>query len=142
LWKEKKRQYYSSKLYKTLRHNNKGWVCYCCGADNKRLDLHHRTYKRLGEENIAVDLVPVCRECHEKIHDYFKNNPVSLWLATKRVRKIIKYVNQPKPKKLKKTKQASKKISKEKRLKKLNDPKRLARLEKFKILVEAPENKF
>ena len=89
LWKEKRKQYYSSKLYKTLRQNNKGWVCYCCGVDNKPLDLHHRTYKRLGEENIAVDLVPVCRECHNKIHIFHKSNPVSLWTATKKMRNVV-----------------------------------------------------
>ena len=92
MWIEKKKQYYSSKMYKTLRRGNKTWCCYCCLTTDKRLDLHHRTYKRLGEENIAVDLVPVCRECHDKIHDYFKNNPVSLWTATKKFKKKKKKI--------------------------------------------------
>lgn len=87
-WKLIKEKYYSSKLYKTLKKNNDGWICYCCTARNKPLDLHHRTYKRLGEENIAVDLVPVCRECHNEIHTAFRLEDISLWKATKKIKKI------------------------------------------------------
>jgi hypothetical protein len=89
-WAEKKRQYYASKMYKTLKSRNNGWICYCCFANDKPLDLHHRTYKRLGEENIAVDLVPVCRDCHEKIHKLHKSTKISLWSATKKIRKPAK----------------------------------------------------
>jgi hypothetical protein len=131
LWKEKKKQYYSSKLYKTLRQNNKGWVCYCCGVDNRPLDLHHRTYKRLGEENIAVDLVPVCRECHDKIHHYHKNNAVSLWTATKKIRVGPK---KNKVVKKKKTKEQVLAIQQKKTKKRLE--------RKLKKLQPAPENKF
>ena len=88
-WAEKRKQFYSSKLYKTLRQKNKGWCCYCCGIDDRPLDLHHRTYKRLGAENISVDLVPVCRECHDAIHVLHKNSSLSLWSATKKIRQKI-----------------------------------------------------
>ena len=29
--------------------------------------LHHRTYSRLGRENL-LDLLPLCRDCHELTH--------------------------------------------------------------------------
>ena len=48
------------------RTSGRRWRCAACGSES-RLDLHHRTYARLGREHLA-DVVPVCRECHENIH--------------------------------------------------------------------------
>lgn len=36
-----------------------------CGADE--VQLHHKTYERLGCENLT-DLVPLCATCHKMIH--------------------------------------------------------------------------
>lgn len=86
-WKETRKRFYDSNLYKNLKKGNKGWICYCCKSDSKPLDLHHRTYKRLGEENISVDLVPVCRDCHNDIHTLFKSvDKITLWEATKKIK--------------------------------------------------------
>ena len=38
----------------------------CFGRDN--LHVHHRTYKRLGCENLN-DLIVLCERCHELFHD-------------------------------------------------------------------------
>lgn len=84
-WQQVRRKFYSSKMYKCLCETGK-WSCYCCGVSDKPLDLHHRTYKRLGKENISIDLVPVCRDCHNKIHILEKGG-MGLWGATKTVRK-------------------------------------------------------
>jgi len=43
--------------------------CKICGATEK-IECHHKTYINLGEEKIK-DLVTVCRECHQHIHDEF-----------------------------------------------------------------------
>lgn len=40
-------------------------ACVVCGAS--RVDLHHRTYERLGAE-LLTDLVPLCREHHGEAH--------------------------------------------------------------------------
>lgn len=40
-------------------------ACVVCGA--KRVDLHHRTYDRIGAERLT-DLVPLCREHHGEAH--------------------------------------------------------------------------
>ena len=88
-WQQKRKAFYSSNLYKRWRKEGK-WVCYGCGADDKKLDLHHRTYKRLGNEHIAIDLVPVCRECHKKIHTLVKESNLGLWTATKEIGKTFK----------------------------------------------------
>lgn len=41
--------------------------CQVCNAD-KHLDVHHRTYERLGNEKPG-DLTVLCRSCHEIFHD-------------------------------------------------------------------------
>jgi hypothetical protein len=40
--------------------------CQVCYSD-KNLDVHHRTYERLGEERLP-DLTVLCRDCHETFH--------------------------------------------------------------------------
>ena len=90
-WQQKRKEYYSSNLYKNLKGSGK-WNCYCCECNNKPLDLHHRTYKRLGNENISIDLIPVCRNCHDKIHKLEKGG-IQLWEATKKIRRKMKPKN-------------------------------------------------
>ena len=99
-WQRKRKEFYSSKMYKQLRGSGK-WSCYCCARSDISLDLHHRTYKRLGNENIAIDLIPVCRECHTKIHEYEKSG-VQLWSATKKVRNQFVRKEKKKARKIKK----------------------------------------
>jgi hypothetical protein len=46
---------------------------YCCALDvthTEDLEVHHRTYERLGRE-LAIDLVVLCRPCHRLHHDVF-----------------------------------------------------------------------
>jgi len=70
-WEAKKKKYRESKLPQT---------CLVCGS--KKIDLHHRTYKRLGNEWLN-DLVPLCREHHEGVHRFQKKHGLNLWGATK-----------------------------------------------------------
>ncbi len=44
-----------------------GYRCQVCNAGGTRLDVHHRTYERLGEE-LFKDLVVLCNKCHELFH--------------------------------------------------------------------------
>ena len=46
-----------------LRAGNK---CELCGTRG-RLDCHHRTYERYGEEQLG-DLIALCRSCHQRFH--------------------------------------------------------------------------
>lgn len=52
----------------TLRRD--GFTCQGCLADNIPLEVHHTTYDRYGDEKLS-DLVSVCRECHQSIHDTY-----------------------------------------------------------------------
>lgn len=44
-----------------------GYRCQLCNARNKRLDVHHRTYARRGEEYYK-DLIVLCGTCHKIFH--------------------------------------------------------------------------
>ena len=54
------------------RSSGKLQTCLVCRAPN--VDLHHRTYRRLGKERLG-DLVALCREHHEQVHEA----ELSLW---------------------------------------------------------------
>jgi 5-methylcytosine-specific restriction endonuclease McrA len=44
-----------------------GYRCQLCGCQDVRLDVHHNTYDRYGDESIH-DLVVLCGECHKQFH--------------------------------------------------------------------------
>lgn len=44
-----------------------GYRCQVCNREGP-LDVHHRTYERLGAE-APQDLVVLCRDCHQLFHD-------------------------------------------------------------------------
>lgn len=43
-------------------------TCQHCGACYVPLQIHHITYKRLGEERLE-DLISLCETCHKKEHE-------------------------------------------------------------------------
>jgi hypothetical protein len=77
-WKNVKVRYFSSKRPK---------VCDICGSD-KEINLHHKTYTRLGHEYLT-DLIVLCRDCHEAVHSFLKSKdrPKNITLI-RAVRKI------------------------------------------------------
>src|SRR5262245_22422030 len=83
-WREKKRAYRASKLPQT---------CYVCGASP--VDLHHRSYKRFGNERLT-DLLPLCRPHHDEAHALLRAklaagaNPSkwNLWSVAKRLKRV------------------------------------------------------
>ena len=65
------------------QHLKENPYCIACGRD-KKLEVHHKTYKRLFEERLS-DLFAVCRTCHELIHQIHKTRKSiknNLWSAT------------------------------------------------------------
>jgi hypothetical protein len=44
-----------------------GYACQLCNASDTQLDVHHRTYERLGQED-EMDLTVLCRRCHSRFH--------------------------------------------------------------------------
>ena len=80
-WKEIKERYRNSKFKKN---------CYICHSPNN-LDLHHKTYERLGNEFLR-DLIYLCRRCHELTHDFFnesQNKKKGLFSASRKLKSSL-----------------------------------------------------
>lgn len=58
-WINRKKKFFESHLK----------ICYCCGNTSK--DLHHNNYSRMGRE-LDKDLIPLCHDCHTKVHEIQK----------------------------------------------------------------------
>lgn len=70
--------------------------CYICGKTNVSLELHHKTYERIGKERLT-DLVQLCHLCHEQIHIVLKQcytNRFTLWNVAFKCRKLFKKCGQ------------------------------------------------
>lgn len=63
---------------------------YCLGCNSKRFHLHHRSYIRLGQERIG-DLIPLCEDCHKKVHEYQKDHRIELKDTHIILRKLFKW---------------------------------------------------
>lgn len=77
-WRDVKRRYKASKLPQR---------CFICNS-YKNINIHHKTYKRVGREYLR-DLLPLCSECHKLVHAQLKVNNRSrtyLWNMAKRVK--------------------------------------------------------
>lgn len=78
-WKQLRLRFWASKLH--------GGRCYVCGANGVRLEIHHRSYRRIGCEKLN-DLCLLCRDCHQETHDLDRTRGKGcLWGAAKRLRK-------------------------------------------------------
>lgn len=42
--------------------------CRFCGATNRGVDLHHVRYRRGTVDDVAANLVALCRSCHGFVH--------------------------------------------------------------------------
>lgn len=87
-WKELKARFWSSKLI--FKVNGKA-VCSCCRTKELNLQLHHRTYARLGREYLT-DLTLLCDECHHLTHQFNKLEEKSLFNSHRRLRSRLKKV--------------------------------------------------
>lgn len=63
-------QYLKSNHWKALRRKVLYEACFKCQLCNgtDRLNVHHRTYDRRGNEALS-DLTVLCESCHAKFHD-------------------------------------------------------------------------
>jgi hypothetical protein len=100
--------YLHSEHWQTTVRRFKGTSCWCCGSGTF-LDLHHRTYARLGEEK-AGDLVTLCRRCHELVHKEVRDGRSYLGNAHVDVRGYLGVVQEQVPSARKPKKQRKKKV--------------------------------
>lgn len=77
------------KMVKYNYYNDENTIKYCngCGAKTN-LQLHHLSYDNIGHETLS-DLMLVCGNCHNKIHNNFnsaiKNNPYNKFISLREV---------------------------------------------------------
>lgn len=72
-------EYLRSPLWRLKRQEAIEWAqnkCTVCGSQ-RRLQVHHLTYERLGKEHL-FDLQVVCKECHKEA-DKARPSLVSMW---------------------------------------------------------------
>lgn len=72
-WKELYDVYLASMQWKEKRTERLAidcWRCTNCGDSDTHatLQVHHLTYKNVGDENVVDDLVTLCIDCHQKQH--------------------------------------------------------------------------
>jgi hypothetical protein len=72
---------------KTAYRNNLTLPQHCLVCKNTTFQLHHRSYVRIGHELIG-DIIPLCGECHQKVHKWLKDNNKPLSATHVAVRKI------------------------------------------------------
>lgn len=74
---EKYREYLQSEQWKRIaeqRMRIDGYVCQCCGCRGTQanpLEVHHLSYRHIGDEagRVYEDLVTLCRACHKGLHN-------------------------------------------------------------------------
>lgn len=73
--KRDKKLYMKSSSWKQKRERILYRDCYMCVSclSSDQLEIHHKTYKRLGNEKDS-DLVTLCRKCHQRQHDHYGYN--------------------------------------------------------------------
>lgn len=49
--------------------NRDKYTCQCCGKKHTRLEVHHIVYRGQGGTDDEDNLITLCKECHDKIHD-------------------------------------------------------------------------
>jgi hypothetical protein len=65
-WRERYNDHLASEEWRELKREvilERGEVCEHCGKTSRKLQLHHKTYVRLGNE-LLDDLELLCEECH------------------------------------------------------------------------------
>lgn len=73
---KKYKEYMNSDEWKAKRGErikiDKGCVmCHRPIEKIKSVQVHHITYKNLGNENVLTDLCTLCGSCHKKIHNFY-----------------------------------------------------------------------
>lgn len=93
------REYLLSPSWKRKKNQVKYWHGNRCHICNKRhVDIHHKTYKDIGNENQKFHLIPLCRFHHEQVHIFCRKEQLDYWHGTE---KYIKLHSKKKKKKRK-----------------------------------------
>lgn len=84
------RDYLASDHWRALRraYCEAGLPQCCLACGSPWFQLHHRTYTRLGREQLG-DLLPLCGDCHTKVHEYERTHRTTIQATHKILRKVF-----------------------------------------------------
>lgn len=71
-------EYLQSPYWQQRRHfamKQARYSCQICNSKDKKLNVHHRSYERLGQE-LQTDLIVLCEDCHLIFH---RNGKLAEW---------------------------------------------------------------
>ncbi len=77
------KRYLKSETWNKKKKQTKYWHGKRCSiCKHKKIDIHHKTYTRIGNEDVKTDLIPLCRYHHYLVHEYAKEKSISIYKAT------------------------------------------------------------
>jgi hypothetical protein len=79
-WKSFKNRYLKS------NYKKKCYICWKPYIANGSFDFHHKTYNNLGKERM-IDVIILCRDCHQSTHNLVRNGKSNLWGAARKLRR-------------------------------------------------------
>ena len=87
-------EYLNSQMWSSIREQLKSFPefkkCYCCDKKGK-VEMHHKHYRNLFKKEIRYhreSILPLCRKCHQEVHDLSLENDWGLRQAARRLRKL------------------------------------------------------
>lgn len=72
-WREWYSHYLTTEVWREKRNGalkNAHHRCERCGQEEGSLQVHHRTYKRVGGDETPEDLEVLCEACHYRHHEF------------------------------------------------------------------------
>lgn len=68
---KEREEFYQSRTWYDIKENARKRDFYMCRIceNNSALDGHHLTYERWGGQEQPRDILSLCRDCHNKIHE-------------------------------------------------------------------------
>lgn len=83
------KNYLKSEHWQWIKKKKRDKRCFVCGI-KKNLNLHHRSYVRLGNEDLKKDLVWVCQKHHYLLHEIVKTTKTELYNAVDVLKRKLK----------------------------------------------------
>lgn len=85
------REYLSSKAWIKKKNQVRYWHGKKCAVCNfPKTDIHHKTYKKIYNENPQYHLIPLCRQHHSRVHDFCRKNNLNYYKGTEEYIKLNK----------------------------------------------------
>lgn len=75
------------------RYAASGLPLCCVGCGSSKYQLHHQTYEHLGEERLS-DVIPLCRECHERVYQHSKLHCIPLRQSDAILRRLFSWTEE------------------------------------------------